>query len=166
MAIINQDAVLSGGGSGESGGEGGGNTSFSITELDLLAIAQKTPSTMHLTPDLNNFIEGTNIIGEVKTAEPPPPELIYDAYTLSNAQNMLLQANNMFVPDTANNPFAAFSGDIGPLLESQYLIVVGDQQHTFIQFKNSQTNEMLELHVDNQTLRVKILGQTFFIIMK
>lgn len=159
MAIINQDAVLSGGGSGESGGEGGGNTSFSITELDLLAIAQKTPSTMHLTPDVNNIIQGTNVIGEVKTAEPPPPEFFYDAYALSNAQNMLLQANNMFVPDTANNPFAAFRGDIAALGASQYLLNLGDQQHTFIHFKNSQTNDILELHIDNAYQRVQLAGQ-------
>lgn len=160
MAVINQDAVLSGGGSGESGGgDGGGNTSFSITDLDLLAVAQKTPSTMQLTPDLDNFIQGTNSVGEVKTAEPPPSELFYDAYTLSNAQNMLLQANNMFVPDIANNPMAAFGGDIAALGASQYLINLGNQQHTFIHFKNSQTNEILELHIDNAYQRVKIAGQ-------
>lgn len=140
--------------------QGGGNSSVKpITDLDLVATANKVNSTMQLTLDVNNYIQGTNILGEVKTPEPPPSEIFYDAYTLSNAQNMLLQANNMFVPDSANNPMAAFSGEIIALGGSQFLINLGDQQHTFLHFKNSQTNEILELHIDNAYQRIKLAGQ-------
>lgn len=137
------------------GGSGSGNNEFSVSDLDLSANADKVFTTMHLTPDLDNYIEGTNAVGEVKTVALPPPELFYDAYSLSNAENMLLQADNMFVPDQANNPIAFFSGDIESLAASQYRVNLGDQQHTFIQFKNSQTNATLEIHIDNEIRRIQ-----------
>lgn len=137
------------------GGSGSGNNEFSVSDLDLNAIADKVFTTMHLTPDLDNYIQGNSSVGEVKTAEIPPPELFYDAYTLSNAQNMLMQPDNMFVPDQANNPIAFFSGEIESLAASQYRVNLGDQQHTFIQFKNSQTNATLEIHIDNEIRRIQ-----------
>lgn len=140
----------------------GGNFNFSLQELNLVSTAEKIYSMMQLTPDLDNYIDGTSSVGDVKTVEPLPPELFYDTYTLSNAQNLLMQQDNMFVPDEANNPIAAFSGEIGALSESQYLIKIGDQQHTFIQFKNSQTTEVNEIHIDNVTLKVQVAGQTAF----
>lgn len=133
----------------------GANYNYLVNELDLIASAEKVFTTMHLTPDLDNYIQGNNSVGEVKTAEIPPPELFYDAYTLSNAQNMLMQPDNMFVPDQTNNPIAFFSGDIDALAASQYKINLGDQQHTFIHFKNSQTNQILEIHIDNELRRVQ-----------
>ncbi|MGJ8757469.1 hypothetical protein ACSFV5_07425 [Acinetobacter sp. HC8-3S] len=140
----------------------GGNFNFSLQELNLVATAEKIYSTMQLTPDLDNFIQGTSAVGDVKTVQPPPPELFYDAYTLSNAQNMLLQQNNMFVPDEANNPFASFSGDIEALANSQYKINIGDQLHTYIYFRSSQNEESLEIYIDNVSLRVQVAGQTAY----
>lgn len=139
--------------------EQSGGNSNDILDLNLIDIADKIQTTMNLTPDVNNYIDGTNIIGDVKTPTPLPPEIYYDQYTLINSQNMILQPNSTFVPDELNNPMLVFSGDISALSPSQYLINIGQQEHTFIHFKNSSTNEILELHIDNSTLRITLAGQ-------
>ncbi|EXB47298.1 hypothetical protein J522_1949 [Acinetobacter baumannii 146457] len=44
---------------------GGGDYNFSVKELDLVATAQRTPTTMLVTPDVANTIDGSSTVGKI-----------------------------------------------------------------------------------------------------
>ena len=78
------------------GAGGGGSAPFSVEDLDLEAYADKVPSLMQLTSDVDQIIEGTASVGAVKASEPTPLVFQYADYVLTEAENIILGANATF----------------------------------------------------------------------
>ncbi|RSN83373.1 hypothetical protein EA770_07200 [Acinetobacter baumannii] len=89
---------------------GGGDYNFSVKELDLFATAQKVPSRMLITPDVNNTITGSNIAGKISANNQ-----IKGGYFKAIAGEVTIsidrtaQSNNIFL-NQALEPIVSYDG--------------------------------------------------------
>ena len=128
------------------GAGGGGSAPFSVEDLDLEAYADKVPSLMQLTSDVDQIIEGTASVGAVKASEPTPLVFQYADYVLTEAENMILGANATFLPDVTQNPIAYCNGKIDMIADNDYLLTFGDQQYSDISFRND-TDQPIDVKI-------------------